>query len=49
VNFALPLGFCLLNGYWLAVCAGIALAFTAFILLGGFLRPSGLNFVSISI
>jgi putative membrane protein len=40
VNFALPLGFCLLNGYWLAVCAGIALAFTAFILLGGFLRPS---------
>lgn len=24
INFALPFGFCILNGYWLAVCAGPA-------------------------
>jgi hypothetical protein len=23
VNFALPLGFCILNGYWIALCAGV--------------------------
>jgi uncharacterized membrane protein len=23
VNFALPLGFCVLNQYWVAVCAGV--------------------------
>lgn len=40
VNLALPLGFCILNGYWLAVCAGIVVALTALILFAGFLRPS---------
>ena len=43
VNFALPLGFCILNGYWLAVGAGLGLACTALILLGGFLRPTELR------
>jgi putative membrane protein len=38
VNFALPLGFCLLNGYWMAVFAGLATGATPWLLLGGFLR-----------
>ncbi|HEX9147089.1 MAG TPA: carotenoid biosynthesis protein [Candidatus Binatia bacterium] len=38
VNFALPLGFCILNGYWIAVFAGLATGTTAWLLLGGFLR-----------
>lgn len=32
VNFALPLGFCLLNGYWLAVFAAIGTVTAAFLL-----------------
>lgn len=38
VNFALPLGFCVLNGYWLAVFASLATGTTAWLSLGGFLR-----------
>lgn len=38
VNFALPLGFCVLNGYWIAVFAGLATAIAAWLLLGGFWR-----------
>jgi uncharacterized membrane protein len=34
VNFLLPLGFCVLNGYWIAVCAGIGAAVAAFLVLG---------------
>lgn len=33
VNVALPLGFCILNGYWLAVLAGFASTGIAFLLL----------------
>jgi putative membrane protein len=35
VNFSLPLGFCLLNGYWLAVIAGVGTACAAWALAGG--------------
>ena len=38
VNFALPLGFCILNGFWLAVFAGMAVVFGALILVGGLWR-----------
>jgi putative membrane protein len=34
VNFALPLGFCILNQYWLAVAAGVGSATAAWILAG---------------
>ncbi|HEX2230123.1 MAG TPA: carotenoid biosynthesis protein [Candidatus Binatia bacterium] len=35
VNFALPLGFCILNQYWMAVAAGIGSAVVAWLLVGG--------------
>jgi putative membrane protein len=38
VNFALPLGFCILNGFWLAVFAGMAVVVTALISVSGFWR-----------
>jgi putative membrane protein len=38
VNFALPLGFCMLNGYWVAVAAGIGAALAAIILAGAWDR-----------
>jgi putative membrane protein len=41
VNFALPLGFCILNQYWLAVAAGIVSAAVAWLLAGGW-RIKGL-------
>jgi len=34
VNFALPLGFCMLNQYWIAVVAGLASVGIAFLILG---------------
>lgn len=34
VNFLLPLGFCVLNGYWIAVFAGIGVVLAAFLVLG---------------
>jgi uncharacterized membrane protein len=34
VNFLLPLGFCVLNGYWIAVFAGIAGVVAAFLVFG---------------
>jgi putative membrane protein len=34
VNFALPLGFCVLNQYWLAVCAGFGAVAVAFFVFG---------------
>lgn len=34
VNFALPLGFCLLNGYWLAVIAAAGTALASWALIG---------------
>src|SRR5437016_4558453 len=34
INFFLPLGFCVLNGYWIAVVAGIGAAVAAFLLFG---------------
>lgn len=34
VNFALPLGFCLLNGYWLAAAAGPASIALAYVIFG---------------
>jgi uncharacterized membrane protein len=38
VNFALPLGFCVLNGYWIAVFASLATGTMPWLLLGGSLR-----------
>jgi putative membrane protein len=38
VNFSLPLGFCLLNGYWLAVIAAMGSACVAWAVAGG--RPA---------
>jgi uncharacterized membrane protein len=35
VNFSLPLGFCILNGYWVAVVAGVGTVWAAWKLLGG--------------
>ena len=35
VNFSLPLGFCILNGYWVAVAAGVGTVGVAWALLGG--------------
>jgi putative membrane protein len=35
VNFSLPLGFCILNRYWMAVIAGVGTVFAAWALLGG--------------
>ena len=35
VNFSLPLGFCILNRYWVAVMAGVGTVFAAWALLGG--------------
>ena len=35
VNFSLPLGFCILNRYWVAVVAGVGTVFAAWALLGG--------------
>lgn len=34
VNFLLPLGFCVLNGYWIAVCAGIGAVVAALLVFG---------------
>jgi uncharacterized membrane protein len=34
INFFLPLGFCVLNGYWIAVVAGIGAAVAAFLFFG---------------
>lgn len=34
VNFALPLGFCVLNGYWIAVVAGVGSACIALLVFG---------------
>ena len=34
VNFLLPLGFCVLNGYWIAVFAGIGTVVAAFLVFG---------------
>jgi uncharacterized membrane protein len=34
VNFLLPLGFCVLNGYWIAVFAGIGTLVAAFLVFG---------------
>lgn len=34
VNFLLPLGFCVLNGYWIAVFAGIGVVVAAFLFFG---------------
>ena len=34
INFLLPLGFCVLNGYWLAVLAGSGSIVAAFLVLG---------------
>jgi uncharacterized membrane protein len=34
VNFLLPLGFCVLNGYWIAVFAGIGVVMAAFLVFG---------------
>jgi hypothetical protein len=34
INFFLPLGFCVLNGYWIAVFAGIGAAVAAFLVFG---------------
>jgi uncharacterized membrane protein len=39
VNFFLPLGFCLLNGYWLAAVVGIATACVAGAVAGSFGGP----------
>jgi putative membrane protein len=38
VNFALPLGFCVLNQYWVAVAAGIGSVMIAWVLAGGAMR-----------
>jgi uncharacterized membrane protein len=35
VNFLLPLGFCILNGYWLAVLAALTTASVAWLVLSG--------------
>jgi putative membrane protein len=35
INFSLPLGFCILNGYWLAVAAGVGTACAAWMVVGG--------------
>jgi uncharacterized membrane protein len=34
VNFSLPLGFCVLNGYWIAVFAGLGAVAAAFLVFG---------------
>jgi hypothetical protein len=34
VNFFLPLGFCILNGYWLAVFTGLGAVVGAFLVFG---------------
>lgn len=34
VNFLLPLGFCVLNGYWIAVFAGIGAVVATFLVFG---------------
>ena len=34
VNFLLPPGFCVLNGYWIAVFAGIGAVVAAFLIFG---------------
>jgi hypothetical protein len=40
VNFFLPLGFCLLNGYWIAVIAACATAAAALLSLASGCKPS---------
>jgi uncharacterized membrane protein len=40
VNFSLPLGFCILNGYWLAAIAGPAVIALAWVLAMRFTNPS---------
>ena len=34
VNFLLPLGFCVMNGYWIAVFAGVGALVAAFLVFG---------------
>jgi uncharacterized membrane protein len=34
INFLLPLGFCVLNGYWIAVFASLGAAGAAFLVFG---------------
>ncbi len=46
VNFALPLGFCILNQYWLAVCAGIGGVLLAWFVIGRY--SSGNEAISFS-
>jgi putative membrane protein len=36
VNFLLPLGFCVLNQYWIAVCAGLGTMLVAWLIAGRF-------------
>jgi hypothetical protein len=43
INFALPLGFCVLNQYWLAVCIGLGAAFFVFGGTGGTLSARELR------
>lgn len=43
VNLALPLGFCILNGFWPAVFAGMAVIFGALISVGGLWRVFALH------
>jgi putative membrane protein len=40
VNFSLPMGFCILNGYWVAVVAGVGTAWAAWAFFGGW-RANG--------
>jgi putative membrane protein len=42
VNFSLPLGFCILNGYWLAAIAAPAVIALAWVLATRFTNPSAL-------
>ena len=39
VNVLLPLGFCVLNGYWIAVSAGVGAAAAAFVVFGSGKAP----------
>jgi putative membrane protein len=39
VNVLLPLGFCVLNGYWIAVAAGVGAAVAAFMVFGAGKAP----------
>jgi putative membrane protein len=45
VNFLLPLGFCVLNQYWIAVLCAAGTALVAWMLAMGISRPSGVEHV----